>query len=100
MNIYSRHTTVGMPDTQHEQCLAWLRSLGLNPENFGVPFAIGYQPDGWYLHLSEVQYDEDGNTVIDHAKGQVATRPRVVRIPPDVEWPAWLDPTKEENAPA
>lgn len=73
------------------EVLAWLRSLGVNPDDMRPTLLITETSGRYALHLSQVQRDTAGSKVIDHAAGHVATTPVVIDLGTEATWPACLN---------
>lgn len=92
MGFVTRHTAIALPSGQHDEFTAWMRSIGLDPINYAPEVAIGRDADGWTLHLREVQHHPDGSPIVDYARNETASLPRVIPLGPNPSWPNWLNP--------
>lgn len=79
-----------MRDDRREELIAWIKSLGVNPNDVRQAFVIVAAELEYELHLTTYRRSPEGRIRIDRATEDAVTEPLVVPLGTSKSWPAWL----------
>jgi hypothetical protein len=77
-------------DDRREELIAWVKSLGIEPEDVKHKGLIRMAERGYELHLSKFVRTVNGGIQQDWAAGESVTVPLIVDLGTAPSWPAWL----------
>jgi hypothetical protein len=72
---------------RREALIEWVKSLGVDPADVSPHVTIRTGSSQHELHLSEFVRNAAGKVLIDHARNEVVTRPKVIPIGTRRTWP-------------
>lgn len=84
-----RSDLTGLQPGQHEELLAWIRSLGLTPADYRAGLVITRSAGGYKLHLSRFLPAGNGGIRVDPVTDDVASEPVAVDLA-EQTWPLFL----------
>ncbi|WP_433078852.1 hypothetical protein ACQP1P_38530 [Dactylosporangium sp. CA-052675] len=77
------------PD-RREEVLAWVRSLGLEPNDLRPLTLIAEGEHEYQLHVTRYLRTEGGSIRLDRAAEDAVTEPVIVGLGTAKSWPSWL----------
>jgi hypothetical protein len=86
-----RFDSAFLREDQLEELLAWVRSIGVEPNNVCGQGIITMGESSYQLHLSKFIRDEYGKLRLNRALDEVVSEPLVIDLGTDRTWPAWLN---------
>lgn len=76
---------------RREELIAWIKSLGVEPNDVRQAFVIVEAAQQYELHLTTYRRSPEGRIRIDHATEDAVTEPLIVKLGTSKTWPTWLD---------
>jgi hypothetical protein len=92
-----RFVATNLRDDHREELKAWVKSLGVDPEDVKNKGLIRMGEQSYELHLSKFVRTANGGILQDWAAGESVTEPLVIDLGTTKCWPTWLETAGQQQ---